>query len=82
MLKHLNGKKWYLNTKPLLIPYKAQIRFILEYSSLIRLSIFESNRSKFEPIQAKALRTISKSSNHLSHTKPNLFPCLLFFSLL
>ncbi|RNA25972.1 hypothetical protein BpHYR1_030085, partial [Brachionus plicatilis] len=65
MLKHLKGRKWGLNTKLLLITYKAFIRSILEYSPFISLITCESNKKTIESIQTKAFRTISRSSSCL-----------------
>ncbi|RNA22382.1 hypothetical protein BpHYR1_029892 [Brachionus plicatilis] len=67
MLKHLKGKKWGLNTKLLLINYKALIRSILEYSPFVTLNTCDSNKKAIESIQTKALRTITRPSPLLSN---------------
>ncbi|RNA19745.1 RNA-directed DNA polymerase from mobile element jockey-like [Brachionus plicatilis] len=73
MLKHLKVRKWGLNTKLLLITYKALIRSILEYCPFISLITCESNKKTIESIQTKALRTISRSSSCLLSNIHKLF---------
>ena len=59
IMRAISGNSWGANKKTLLIVYRSLIRSILDYGAIALDSMSETNKKKFETIQAQALRICS-----------------------
>ena len=67
MIRHLKGKNWGMNTKLLLITYKALIRSLLEYAPPAIITMSDAAIKEVETIQSKAVRSITRWPPHLTN---------------
>jgi len=58
LMRAISGNTWGANKKTLLIVYRSLIRTILDYGAIALDSMSETNKKKFETIQAQALRSL------------------------
>jgi hypothetical protein len=60
MLRSLRGKNWGANTRLLLSTFKALIRSLIDYAPQVTITMCESALHKFETIQSKTVRGITR----------------------
>jgi len=62
MLRSIRGRDWGASQKLLLITYKALIRSLLDYASIVQLALNPTRIVKLDRIQREAARIITRSS--------------------